>query len=372
MERPELLTPQPLAETYNYFDINNLKDKIELTYKEYKIIIGILRNILIFHCICNKNEHNYQLIQNYDDLIKIIPNFRIHTNMLDIYNVLIKLINSGKYDIKKDKDNELIFIIKLINMFGNEEKYELILNKIEINDEIKNSNMNDKINKLENEIMQLKKEKDEMNIKINNLSNENELIKKELNNLKNKINSLSFKNNNSFSLDSKIFNDITEINFILKEIEKNKEKIKNINLIYRASDDGDTIANFHKKCDDKKNTLLFIETKGGYKFGGYTKVGWKNVKGEDIYDEQAFCFSCNLKKIYNINNPSGAMHCQSYDSRPSFGTNTYVFLLENNFFSKKSKADRITDFIGEKKDCEINGGNTYFLVKQLEVFQISF
>ena len=372
MQGPAPLTPQPLDEAYNYFNINNLKDKNEFTYKEYKLIIGILHNILIFHCISNKNENNFQLIQNYDDLIKIIPNFRIHTNMLDIYNLLIKLLKAGKYDIKNDKDNELIFIIKLINMFGNEEKYELILNKIEINDKMKISNINDKINKLEDEIMQLKKEKEEMNIKINNLSSENELIKKELNNLKNKIYSLSLKNNNSFSLDSKIFQDITEINFILKEIEKNREKIRNINLIYRASDDGDTIANFHKKCDNKKNTLLFIETKDRYKFGGYTEVGWKNVKGEDIYDEQAFFFSCNLKKIYNVKNPSGAMHCQSYDSRPSFGANSYVFLLENNFFSRKSKTDKILDYIGEKKECEINGGNTYFLVNQLEVFQIFF
>ena len=131
---------------------------------------------------------------------------------------------------------------------------------------------------------------------------------------------------------------------------------------------------FHSKCDDKMNTLMLIKTKSNYKFGGFTKTGWKNVKGQDIYDEKAFCFSINLKKIYNIENPKYALHCQSNDGRPSFGSNNYVFLLGNNFLSKEASKVEVMkeDYIGEEKKMEINGGNEYFQVDELEVFQILF
>ena len=157
----------------------------------------------------------------------------------------------------------------------------------------------------------------------------------------------------------------------MKEIERNNTKITKINLLYKATEDGDTITHFHSKCDNKRNTLMIIKTTTQYIFGGFTKVGWKNVKGEDIYDDNAFCFSINLKKIYTIKEPKYALHCQSFNGRPSFGSNSYVFLLENHFLSKKSNAtQKIVDFNGEKKEREINGEKEYFQVEKLEVFQI--
>ena len=144
-----------------------------------------------------------------------------------------------------------------------------------------------------------------------------------------------------------------------------------MNLIYDALKDGDKIDIFHSKCDNKGNTLMIIKTKDGQIFGGFTKTGWKNVKGEDIFDDKAFCFSYNLKKIYNIKKPKYALHCQSYDSRPSFGCNSYCFLIQNDFLTNSSISDKMTDYIGEEKPNEINGGNEYFQIQQMEVFQIN-
>ena len=43
-------------------------------------------------------------------------------------------------------------------------------------------------------------------------------------------------------------------------------------LLFRKSRDGSKIDDFHNKCDSKGNTIIFIETTKGYKFGGYTEL----------------------------------------------------------------------------------------------------
>ena len=375
MDHPEKITPNPDNEIKSNLpiDINNLKNKNEFRHKEFKLIAGLSNDNIIFHCKSDKNEIQYQIKLNYKEIINKIPNFKIHSNISDIYKTILMLLNSKRYDIKIYNDLSLKLILKIINMIGNEENFELVLNKIAINSRMKTGIMEEKIINLENKIKELIKEKEEMNIKINDLNNENQIIKKELNDLKLKINSLIFVSLN-LNANSKIIDSTEEIIFILKEIERNNNKIKDIKLIYTAKEDEDKVDIFHSKCDDKMNTLMLIKTKSEYKFGGFTKTGWKNAKGKDIYDDKAFCFSINLKKIYNIKNPNFALHCQSQDSRPSFGSNNYVFLLGNNFLSKNtSKVEAMKDdYIGENKKMEINGGNEYFTVEELEVYQILF
>jgi len=46
-------------------------------------------------------------------------------------------------------------------------------------------------------------------------------------------------------------------------------------LLYRASTDGYTPANFHRCCDNKGPTLLVIRS-GEYIFGGYTSKSWES------------------------------------------------------------------------------------------------
>ena len=373
LETPE--TPEPINEIKSNLSMNitNLKNKNEFKYKEFKLITGLSNDTIIFHCKSDNNENQYQIKLNYKEIINNIPNFKIHTNIFDIYKLILMLLNSKRYDIKIDNNFSLKLILKIINMIGQEELFELILNKIQISPRMKGGIMEEKIINLENKIKDLIIEKDEMRNKINDLSNENQIIKKELNDMKIKINSLIFVSLN-LNINSQIIDSNEEIIFVLKEIERNNSKIKDIKLIYTAKEDGDKTDIFHSKCDDKMNTLMLIKTNSEYKFGGFTKTGWKNAKGKDIYDENAFCFSINLKRIYNIKNPTFALHCQSVDGRPSFGSNNYVFLLGNNFLSKNtSKVEAMNDdYIGEKKKMEINGGKEYFQVEELEVFQIFF
>ena len=295
-------------------------------------------------------------------------------------NLIKKLFSSNKYEIKQENDEVLIILIKLVDLLGEEKTHELILSKVEIDRNMKIDMMDSKIKKLENKIEELMKEKNEMKKTIDNLSKENLTIKKELDDFKNKFNSFILNQSSKIASltdfkGSQIIKDINEIKFVLEEIEKRiiKKKIREKKLIYRATENGDKISDFHKKCDDINNTLMLIKTKSNFIFGGFTQSGWKNERGIDIYDDKAFCFSLNLKKIYNIKNPNNALHCQSYDGRPSFGSNSYVFLIGNSFLSNNSSStDKMVDYIGETKESEINGEQTYFQVDQLEVFQICF
>ena len=48
-------------------------------------------------------------------------------------------------------------------------------------------------------------------------------------------------------------------------------------LLYRATSDGKSPADFHRCCDNKGPTLLVIRS-GEYIFGGYTSKSWKTTE----------------------------------------------------------------------------------------------
>lgn len=61
-------------------------------------------------------------------------------------------------------------------------------------------------------------------------------------------------------------------------------------LVYRASRDGFTAADFHSRCDPCANTLIVIKSAQNNIFGGYTEADWS---GDDGYksDDNTFLFS---------------------------------------------------------------------------------
>jgi hypothetical protein len=57
-------------------------------------------------------------------------------------------------------------------------------------------------------------------------------------------------------------------------------------LLWRASRDGFTAREFHRRCDGHKNTLMLSEDTDGNVFGGFTPVEWESrtrnfYKGDD-------------------------------------------------------------------------------------------
>ena len=345
----------------NIININDLKIKEVYKFEGYDLAIGLLEGNIIF--ICSKKEIIYQASKNYDSITEKIPNFKSCSNINSIYNLMVQLFASNRYEIKKDNESKLKIVIKLKDILGNDETHEILLYRKELD-------VNTKMNLMEERIKILEKKVDEINeLKkgINALFNENKILKEEINKLKSdKINQL-----NDPNIESKIFKKRDDIKFILNRIEKMIGSINNIKLIYRGTRDDDSVNQFHSKCDNIQNTLMIVQTTAGYKFGGFTSTGWNNEKGKCIYDNKAFCFSINLNKIYDIAVPERALYKQTLDGSPSFGFSPYAFIIHNMFLkSDNNFTEKMIHYKGEAKAHEINGGNRNFKVDELEVFQI--
>ena len=68
-------------------------------------------------------------------------------------------------------------------------------------------------------------------------------------------------------------------------------KLKNLNLIYRATRDGDSINNFFNKCNQIKNVILLIKSNNNSIFGGFTQIGFVKSSNSKFKDDEAFVFS---------------------------------------------------------------------------------
>ena len=71
---------------------------------------------------------------------------------------------------------------------------------------------------------------------------------------------------------------------------------KRMELIYRATRDGSTSKDFHKKCDNQGPTISLFKNDKGYIFGGYASISWFD-KGRHKSAPDSFIFT--LSNIYN-------------------------------------------------------------------------
>ena len=73
-----------------------------------------------------------------------------------------------------------------------------------------------------------------------------------------------------------------------------------LDLLYRATRDGDSYYDFHSKCDDFAPNISLIKLDNGKIIGGYTTVGWKVEDNAYISDKDAFIFSLDSREKYNL------------------------------------------------------------------------
>ena len=78
------------------------------------------------------------------------------------------------------------------------------------------------------------------------------------------------------------------------------KNISNISLLYRGTRDGDNSRNFHSKCDNIQNTVTFVKSKNGRRFGVFTNIGIKsNFSGNyKVTDPKTFIFSLDNHECY--------------------------------------------------------------------------
>ena len=336
----------------------------------------------------------------FEELSKISPLFSIEENLDNIDQLISEsIMNYGIKILEDDEEenNQIIAIIKFsINSKIKEIKFKL--NKAEISEEQFISSLFEKINYFLDErkknygIKSFNKVKEELSEKEKKISDELEILNEKLDKM-----GKTFINFNKFSLvsNSHIINDLEDIKFIseaissieLNEGKRKKKFIEDIllyKLIFRASRDGDSSREFHKRCDNIGPNITLIKTEDNQIFGGFTMENWKVKKGqkkEIKQDPESFCFTMNIKEeekgkekiirkkyIHNIDKEE-AIFC-SKDYGPTFSNN--IFCVYDNFLSKGGYCDKNEKscFDGQEKDYEISGGNKYFKIKELEVFEI--
>ena len=374
--KPIISTPQQIEEPKNINFIEELM--INQKNKNYKIQFGINEssntpNQLILKV--SPVDIKFFYFQNIFDMFQLQSISKIFSFYENIKEI-ISFLKTLTYEIQeKDESINLIFNIFLPN--GQNKLIELNLQKKFLNSDniitdllkenklLKNeiSLLKEQVSKNTNEISLLKEQ-------ISIIINQNKSLCEEFNKLKekNKIASLNI------SFDCKIFNSsINEINFILDYIRENDKSFcfNDINLLYRASRDGDRTETCHKLCDDIKNVLIIIKSEKGYIFGGYCKIGFKINPNRDFkIDNYCFLFSYQLRKIYPvIENKKVICHINNTFGLCFFGS----LVFEDNFM--KYENNRVnagtTCFTGFSERYEMNGGKCGFKVQELEVFQLT-
>ena len=79
---------------------------------------------------------------------------------------------------------------------------------------------------------------------------------------------------------------------------------RKLSLLYQATRDGFSAANFHAKCDKKGATVTLVKTTEGYVFGGYTDQSWQNKKSWTYLNLNKFV-SSSRAFLFSFVNPSG-------------------------------------------------------------------
>ena len=178
------------------------------------------------------------------------------------------------------------------------------------------------------------------------------------------------------NINGDIFHNKAELDFISKHIHRNKYKIR-FNLLYKASKDGDKSSIFHSKCDKAQTTLVLIETKSNKRFGGYTKRTWRGTNVEKN-DNDAFIFSLDNNKIYNINKGKKAIGCyldlgpnfvgcfKIYDNSLSQG-GCLIYNGDNYDISNIGELINNDDELNEIKN---NMNDIKFDIKEIEFYEI--
>ncbi|KAL9950672.1 hypothetical protein ACROYT_G043206 [Oculina patagonica] len=151
-------------------------------------------------------------------------------------------------------------------------------------------------------------------------------------------------------------------------------------LLFRASADGKTPADFHRCCDNKGPTLVVIKS-GNYICGGYTSKSWESASSWKIVaDSQSFLFTLinpsGSQPVKIRPNPGASIRCKS-NCGPSFGIKQYYDLqVWSSDFSFGKTSGYL--YLGHGFTCpEGVDKSSYFTgtfpfdISELEVFKVN-
>lgn len=359
-------------------ELNEFKNAFLKGINEDNCELLIIKNVLLFNIniinIFGNNLNCYLILRPYSNIINNNENFDSNGNINGNEYKTIEFFTS-KYKINNPiKNGKANTSVLKINPF------------IDIRD-INHSKKSFELNKefLEKKRLKLKKNRNKhliFNSQKDNyqlVSNRRKILKnnnESKNNLNDMINNFLEEINRgvSFKLPDFEIDGLFKESIIVKDMEEELLigdmitilKTKKYRLLYRASRDGDSANKFHSICDNSNNLIVLVQTQKGFRFGGFTSNKFK-VSSHMKYDNNAFIFSLDLKKIYKIIPGEYAIYCY-YNSGPCFSQGSLY--IPNNFFKKFGKTSLAGGPYQFEEDYEINNGEEKFLVKELEIFQV--
>ena len=232
--------------------------------------------------------------------------------------------------------------------------------KLEMN---KMKELNEEINSMKLEMNEMK----ELNKQINSMKLEMNEMKEFIDQLKEVDYIVGSINRNKALQSDKIIIDEKEKKLICDWISVDR-KVK-MELLYKATRDGDSSSSFHNKCNGKSPTLTLVKTSNGYRCGGFTSLPWDSFR-DYKEDNDAFVFSMDTRSKYKSTN-SNSIYCHS-DYGPTFGDG-YDLCLENGFLTAaNSNRCNCPSTYKTVKQSELTGGEYNFKVKECEVYLIEY
>ena len=362
----------------------NLKTKLEeinIENTELKTEIEQLKNNKedenLKNQIENLNKENINLKSEIEKLKKN-NEIKILKNKIEKITKENKKLKSEKRNLQKKNENKTEIITKENNNLKIEieklkKNYEKKIEEItsentKLNSEMENlkKNCENKIKNNENEMAKLNKEIERY--KINSL--ENDQFRNKIINLETLIQELTEKLEKTQEKEVKgdIIHNMKELKLITKKIKKKKSTRMIIDLLYKASIDGDSAQVFHQKCDKAKNTIVLIETKNGKRFGGYTTCNWSGNCIEKK-DSEAFIFSFDKMKTYDNIPGDNAIGCY-----PKFGPvflGCQIKIFDDAFVNGGTTHEKELNF-NTTEDYELTGGDKTFEIKDIEVYEVIY
>ena len=169
-------------------------------------------------------------------------------------------------------------------------------------------------------------------------------------------------------LDSLILKNKDDLNKFSNLLSK-KIKIKKMKLLYRASKDGLNLNNLRDKINNKSN-LIFLFLIGNTRiFGSFISSKIEVQHQTYTKDENAFVFSLNNNKIYEILIPQYAIYFYNgYTVLIGNNWNGNGFWINSGKFNEKLLTEpKIYDF---QKNYELTEGKNEF--NELEIFEINY
>ncbi len=354
-----------------------------------------------------KNEYIFHLGENdkYELNLKLINdkiNFNVKTNLKaenpDIFKNEFNLEDLNKkskcfviFDLIKDA---FIFIKDIfekkkptINLINDQELNIMFKAKVLTKEE----EINIKLLKVGPDIL---KEINKLKIENNKIKNRIEKIEKfiffmenpELTNTEQNLNEI---NEDLIYFPSEIITKEDDLILLTRKLEGKNKKIESIDLLFRASNDGDNLEKIKNTLNGKKNVLAVALTSSGRKFAGFTELGYDFSKEleDDInaflisfdeykaydyekYELSYFMFNENNKKVRidRVRNSYSAIYDKNYC--PFFFQYNANIKIPNNFFSNDCSIEKVENSRWNRIR-QLNGDEDIFNIKELEYLQIN-